>query len=112
MADIGGTQLVARKLRMQGGGIDDPTPIPGDSGALFPGCVVYPWGASTEDNDRAATTMRGMTFLIPDADADIRAEDILIWRGREYLVDGEPGEWYYLSGDDACLQVNAKRWRG
>lgn len=106
-----GPHVVTRKARMTGGGgIDDP--VEAAPAKAFPGCAVYPRGNGSEASGRELTVIEGKTILIPDVDAEILPEDILEWRGKDYEVVGDPGEWFHLDGTPAALQVNVQRARG
>lgn len=106
-----GPHVVTRKPRMSGGGVDDPVEVA--PAKAFPGCAVYPRGNGTEASGRELTVIQGKTALIPGAtEDDIRADDVLEWRGRPYDVVGDPGEWFYLDGTYAGLQVNLEKARG
>lgn len=108
MSDLG-REVVTRKARTTGGGID---PVVTAAGAeKFEGCQVYPTLAKEADGSQS-TTITGMTALIPDLSADILSSDRLEWRGGTFEVIGEPGPWRFMDGDDAALQVNMRKVSG
>lgn len=87
-------------------------PIPGSRVERpVPGCVVHP-RASVEADGRQGTTIVGLTALLPIPMEDVTASMTVIYRGREYAVDGEAVQWTYLDGIDAACQINLKLGRG
>ena len=75
------------------------------------GCLVYPRTSDEADGTYERTVVTGMTLLAP-AGTVITAEMKIRHKGREYGVVGDPGEWDYLDGDGASVQVALERSAG
>lgn len=71
------------------------------------GCMVYPRG-STEDTGRQATVITGLTALLPPGSV-VGPRDQVRFKGEVYDVDGDVGEWDFLDGSAAAVQVNLER---
>ena len=108
--DIGGQETIVRRRATVGteGRFGDPG-IPGTPLYLtLEGCIVFPRYA-TEAEGRQSTTIVGYTALAPDPDADVVASDVIEWRGRDYEIDGFPGQWRFMDSEDAALEIALKR---
>jgi hypothetical protein len=65
---------------------------------------VYP-RTSTGD----APVIIGLTALIPTGEPVPGAHDVVVYRGEDYEVDGEPGYWVHFDGQEAGVEVALKR---
>lgn len=74
------------------------------------GCLVYPRG-SAEQSGRETTVVTGKVLLAPGG-ADILSTDVIRYQGKEFTVEGDPGEWPFLDGGVACLQIALTERRG
>lgn len=84
-------------------------PIPGtEQSRAVAGCAVYP-RMSTEAQGTASTLIVGYTVLAPVVMGAITDEHEVTWKGRKFKVVGEPGEWTFLDGQVAGLQVDIER---
>lgn len=66
-----------------------------------PWCSVTPT-TSSEADDRGVPRVTGLHLLAPP-DTDVEAADAVVYRGREYEVDGEAGIW------DECVEAQLRR---
>jgi hypothetical protein len=71
------------------------------------GCALYPRG-STETDGRTSTVITGMTLLAPPG-TEVHPKEHVEWRGDAYDVEGRPGPWVHLAGDDAGVQIALER---
>lgn len=71
------------------------------------GCLGYPRGSS-EDGGRSATVITGYTVLAP-AGTEVTPQSRIRFKGLIYDVVGDPGEWDFLDGQTACVQINLER---
>lgn len=84
-------------------------PLPGDGVTrVVDGCNVYP-RTSSEDDDRGVNVITGLTALLPIPAADVNADMLVVHKGVEYEVEGDPGEWGWMSGDFAATQIALKK---
>lgn len=105
-----GAEVVVLVTPAQRGPLGDP--IPGSRVERpVQGCVVYP-RTSEEADGRQGTTLVGYVALLPIPMEDVTASMVLVYRGREYQIEGEAVQWTYLDGVDAGCQVNLKLGRG
>ena len=78
--------------------------------AQVSGCNVQTPTTSEEFDGRTATTLGGTVYLPPDA--DVQAGDAIEYRGRRFLVVGEPMLWESPTGALDHLQVRITDWEG
>jgi hypothetical protein len=103
-------KLGAETVRIRRGAGDDNMgnpQTPADLGT-HTGCAVYPRADSREARGREATVIVGLTVLLRDADADVKAGDEIEWArhpGVWYPVEGAPGPWYDLRGRSMGLEI-------
>lgn len=87
-------------------------PIPGTAeDTNVPGCHVYPKGAD-EASFRASTTTDDLVCLAPIFETDVKSTSVIVWRGKEYQVDGNPMPWLDLDGQYVATQINLTRGGG
>lgn len=84
-----------------------------ENNATYPGCAVWPRGASTEVNARDRTSVvTGLLVILP-ADASVGPDDRLVIDGTMYEVEGEAGVWVNpYNGHRSGIQVAARRSSG
>ena len=71
------------------------------------GCMCYPRG-STEEEGRESTTITGLTCLAP-AGTVVDERKQIRHKGELYEVDGDVGEWDFMDGGGAAVQINLTR---
>lgn len=86
--------------------------IPSAQGDELPitGCSVQP-GATAEDIAMRDTVTIRWTVYAP-AHADITANDLIIWQGRKYQVNGSPERWQSPSGAVSHVKFSLVDWEG
>lgn len=77
---------------------------------LISGCSVQP-GATAEDIAMRDTVTIRLTVYAPFG-ADVRADDLIIWRGRTYQVNGHPEQWSSPSGAVSHVKFSLVDWEG
>lgn len=74
-------------------------------------CSVQPVSSSTNWTDpRQAQTVRAVLYLKPNT--DIQADDMVIYDGQNYAIDGVPHTWKSPSGRIDHIQCQLIDWRG
>lgn len=80
------------------------------SDLTIPRWSVQP-GASEEDRvNRQGSLIQWTAFGPPDA--DVRADDRIVFNGTEYAIDGEPLRWPSPTGRLDHTVLYLKRWEG
>lgn len=74
------------------------------------GCSVQTPTTSEEFDGRTATSLSGTVYLPPGT--DVRAGDAIEYRGRRFLVVGEPMVWESPTGALDHVQVRITDWEG
>ncbi|OXM99880.1 hypothetical protein [Bifidobacterium vansinderenii] len=76
------------------------------------GCSVQPANTSLMlDQPRETNTVIRFTAFLPP-DADVEPGDKIIYRNREYAIDGEPFHWPSATGNLDYTLLNLVDWEG
>lgn len=102
-----GAEKVTLKTPPEVDGFGDPKPGTGSERELD-GCGITPIGTS-EDSFRSSQTTGKYLGLLPVPMEDVSSKSTVVWRGREYAVDGKPMQWVFGDGEDAACQVTLRR---
>jgi len=80
------------------------------TGVPVTGCAVYPRG-TTEESGAASTVIVGYTVQAPGGSV-FAAGDRVGWRGDIFDIEGKPGLWMFLDGEEASVQFAIKEATG
>ena len=86
--------------------------VPETVTTTIPGCVVWP-RTSVEYTDARDTVITGITVIFPPG-TDVEAIDVVIVRGEEYEVTGQPFVWAQnpWTNSKAGVQVELRQVTG
>lgn len=88
--------------------------------AVLDSILVWPRAAGSE-SERGITTIEGLHIFVPadgvtwapevaEEDQELRPEDQILVRGREYRMDGAVGDWRKKSNERVGWLFEVQRW--
>lgn len=118
-----GTETVVVRRAASGGSDDDfygDTVLPPTGVAVLDACIIWP-RASSASSERGITTISGLHIFVPhdalewsplvaEADRELRGEDLILARHREWRVDGDVGDWRKKTGNQIGYLFEVVRW--
>lgn len=118
-----GVETVTIRRNLPGGPVDDFYGEEDDNladVAVLKRCIIWP-RAATRDSERGIHTIAGLHIFVPsgqvewdaavaEADRELRPEDHVVARGKDWQMEGDVGDWRKKAGDPVGYLFEVGRW--